>query len=538
MKTIEKLSFPKLENEYLENMLRQLVHQYNIIQMFFTGQEHSAFSFLIIHMEKNTDAQNLVQTKWVRKVKELFQINISFICSSKLEHYYSLGNPFIAYYCHESALIYENNELKHSIFRVEEWKKYKENFYKYENNFYHDHDLHLWQVKNLISEGVSNSIFTSYGRLFEYDLEYLEDLYLGGKSSMLSLDERINNLTTYIPKIQKYFVRNSPNKFYLTNLFIKAKEASADDDLIYNEEMYGAVGIAQQGLYDLVEERLQELKKGIKKRPHKTYEAVCIVEDKPKNILLDTAIETIIETVEVEEIYLYHQITYGEKTTYYLLLIANGAGNEKLKSITRSLDSKTEGKHAFVLISHTRYWIQSNLYQNQDFFSKVIKSDYLIYLSSKYLSELHWEIPHKPFHNDLYFYYKPTQNTALQFFAIANNVQENYQGLEYFFALFFISFCRTYIFIKTYYIPNYLSSKGLWQLCIYADSDIQKYNYLIEQFYTNFFPYLDRNMSLHHKLSKLNKDEVSQMNIIIEKLMHELQNLVIKGRLLSNFEQD
>lgn len=35
MKTLEKLSFPKLENEFLENILRQLANQHNIIQMFF-----------------------------------------------------------------------------------------------------------------------------------------------------------------------------------------------------------------------------------------------------------------------------------------------------------------------------------------------------------------------------------------------------------------------------------------------------------------------------------------------------------------------
>jgi hypothetical protein len=83
-----------------------------------------------------------------------------------------------------------------------------------------------------------------------------------------------------------------------------------------------------------------------------------------------------------------------------------------------------------------------------------------------------------------------------------------------------------------------LSNQTLWQLCIYADPDIRKYNYLIEQFWTDFFPYLDRHMMLHHKLSKLNKEEVDQMNVIVKKLMSELHNLVIEGGLLSNFEQD
>ncbi|PJJ10696.1 hypothetical protein CLU83_4152 [Flavobacterium sp. 1] len=253
---------------------------------------------------------------------------------------------------------------------------------------------------------------------------------------------------------------------------------------------------------------------------------------------MEIAIETILNSVEVEQIYLYHQITYGEKTTYYLMLIAVGVGNEKLRLITDSLKSKIGGKYDFVLLSHSRYSIQTNLYQHQNFFSNIIQDKYLIYSSSNYHPEFHWEIPHNPYHADLHFYYKPTKDIALQFFAIVNTTKENYQGLDSLFTLFFMSFCRTYIFVKTYYLPNYLSNQTLWQLCIYADADIRKYNYLIEQFWTDFFPYLDRHMTLHHKLSKLNKEEVDQMNVIVEKLMYELYNLVIEGRLLLSFEQD
>ena len=223
---------------------------------------------------------------------------------------------------------------------------------------------------------------------------------------------------------------------------------------------------------------------------------------------------------------------------YYLMLIATGAGNEKLRLMNQSLKSKIGEKYDFVLISHNRNWIQTNLYQHQSFFANIIQGKYLAYSSSKYLPEFHWEKPHSPYHADLYFYYKPTKDIALQFFAIVNNTKENYQGLEFLFALFFLSFCRTYIFVKTYYLPNYLSNQTLWQLCLYADADLRKYNYLIEQFSPNIFPYLDRQMTLYHKMSKLNKEEVGQMNVIVEKLMYELHNLVIENELLLNYEED
>jgi hypothetical protein len=72
---------------------------------------------------------------------------------------------------------------------------------------------------------------------------------------------------------------------------------------------------------------------------------------------VEIAIATILQSVEVEQIYLYHRIIYGEKTTYYLLLIATAAGDEKLRVINQSLKSKIDGKYNFVLLSHSRYWL-------------------------------------------------------------------------------------------------------------------------------------------------------------------------------------
>lgn len=537
MKTSKKLSFPNLENEFLENILRQLVNQHNIIQMFFTKQTSSVFSHLIIHIEKNTDAKQLQLNKWVKKVRNLYLIDIYFICSAKLHHCFALGQPFIEFYCQPSALIYQNKELEDSLIITRDWKKYKKKFREFQDRFYHDHDLYKSQVQNLISEGVSNSVFTLYSRLIEYDLEYLEEIYSGNTFNSLGLNERINNLIKYIPKLQKHFVRNSGSKYYLIDLFAKAKKATADYDAIYKNEMYGAVGIVEQNLYRLIEERFDELKKLMKKGLFEKYEVSNQIDNTPKDTILEVAIETLLKKVEVEQMYLYHQITYGEKTTYYLMLIGNGIGNEKLRAVIQSLKSKMDGRYDFVLLSHSRYWIQKNLYQHQAFFSTVLQGNNLIYSSSPYHSEFHWEMPHNPYHADLYFYYKSTKDSALQFFTISSNDRKNYQGLEYLFSLFFLSFCRTYIFVKTYYLPNYISSQVLWELCTYADADIRKYNYLLEQFWTDFFPYVDKHMTLCHRLSNLKKGEVRQMKGIVRKLLYELHNLVIEGELL-NFEED
>lgn len=379
--------------------------------------------------------------------------------------------------------------------------------------------------------------FTSYGRLIEYDLEYLEELYAGSKSASLSLSERITNLIQYIPDIQKYFVKSKKNGYYLADLFLQAKEACSNDDVIYRDEMYQAVGKAEQGLLNLIENRFNELKNRIKKG-YAEKEKQCLTEEKSKDTMLDTAVQAILNFAKAEQIYMYHKITCHEKTTYYLLLITAETGNEKLKLITDSLKNKVGGNYNFVLLSHSRYWIQHNLFDYQSFFSKIIHDDYLIYSSSEYHPSFHWESPHQPYHGDLHIFYKSVKESALQFSVTAKNAGECYCGLDSLFALFFLSFSRTYIYAKTYYMPNYLSGQTLWDLCIYANADIRKYNYLLEQFWTDFFPYTDSNRTVFHGLSRLDKDKVDQMSIIVEKLMCELHNLIIESGLLKNFEQE
>lgn len=535
MKSLKKTTFPELENEFLEDVLRQLVNQYNIVQMFFTRNTHAVFSYLIIHIDQNSNVDQLQQNKWIQKVKNLYKIDVYIVSSVKLHHRYSLGDPFIEFYCHQSKMIYQNEEMKDAFVMPRNWKKIKKKFNTYEGNFYRDHDIYQSQIKTLISEGCSNHVFTFYGRLMEYNISYLEELYSGRSLDVINLDERITRLTEYIPEIQKYFVKNSQNKYYLTELIIQAKEATTQDDAIYKSELYEAISIAEQNLYNLVEKRLEELKKWIRKYLSKTNSILNEIDEKIKCPILEMTIETVLKSTDTEQIYLFHENKYDDKTTYYLMLIANGVGNEKLSSITQSLKSKVEGKIEFVLISHSRSWIQTNLYKHQSFFTRNLQQEFLLYSSDENHPAFHWEVPHQPYHSDLYFYYRSTKDVAMQFSSIVNNSTTNFQGLDSIFALFFLSFCRTYIFVKTYYLPHHLCAKSLWQLCLYADITIRKHEYLIEHFWTDFFPYVNKHMTSHHSLSSLNGEKVLQMNIIVEKFMKELRDLVVESRLL-NFE--
>lgn len=534
MKTLKQASFPQIENEFLENILRQLVNQYAVIQMFYHKERETPQSHLVIHLAHKADADQIQSQKWVAKVRELYSIHVYCSYITRLHHQVALGHPFFEWYCRPSAIIYQDGEAGEVLVIKRGWSKYRQKFDAFQERFYSDHESQREQMQRLVTEGATNSVFTAYERWIEYDLNYLEELYTGSRLASLPLNERISLLAKYVPEIQQYFVRKSSTKYYLTELFAKAAKAIADEDIMYETEMFEAIGTVEKNLYALVEGRLDALKKSIKKSAGKKQASALLI-DAPKDNALDAALQAIVQAVEVEQVYLFHQTAYGDKRTYYLLMIADGLGSGQLKQLTQSVNSKS-GFYDFVLVSHGRYWIQKNVFQYQQFFVPMLEARNLVWSSGPYHPEIHWETPHQPYHADLYFHYRAAKDTAAQFFTLADDPAGNNQCLPYLFSLYLLSFCRTYIYVKTYYLPNDLSSYALWQLCLYAGPDIRKYEYLFGEFPVPFFPYLDKYMALHHRLTNPGQEQVGQMKVIVAKLGNELHNLVIEAELLEKVE--
>lgn len=362
----------------------------------------------------------------------------------------------------------------------------------------------------------------------DYDLDYLEELHSGNRCESLSLNERINNLIAYVPDIQKYFVKKNGNSYYLMELFAKAKSGIKEEEVIFDDDMYEAVAITEKGLYALIEDRCLKLKKSIKKACFEKHELPIAKKNPQEDTIVGIAITTILQSVEVEQIYWFHQSIYGEKKTYYLLLIGRFS-NDKLASVAQSLKSKTTAGCDFVLIGHERYWIQKNLSQYQEFFFRIIQDENLIYSSGDCHAELHWKNPYESNHGDLYLYCQSCQQSMKQFYLLANN-QQNTTGVAYLFTLVFLSFCRYYIYAKTYYIPNTLSCRALWQLCVYANPEVYKYQHALAQFPGDLFGFLDKHLVLHNRLSKLSQEELDEMKVIVGQLEVEVEVAALRSQ--------
>ncbi|WP_312078746.1 hypothetical protein [Chryseobacterium sp.] len=537
MKTSNQLSFSKLENEFLEDAIKQLSQDYIIIQIFYNKSVHSQDSHLIIHLENKNDIDKLKQKHWIKKVYSEHKVHIHFFYNTQLHQKFDSGHPFVEFYCKPSALIYQNEQFGNHLLIDRNWKKFNKKFENYKEIFYHDHNILLSQTREFIKNESFVSVFLSYEKVIRYDLEYLENLYTGSSSDSNNLHERIYHLIQYAPEIQKYFVKQNSKEYHLISLFEKARRSAREDELMYDNEFFEAISIAEESLFNMIEIRLDQLKKQIKKSPRDiavSYEISSVLADHNDKIL-NKAVGIIIKLENTEEVYLFHRAIYGKNIIYYLLIIAPNVSNERLREKQYYLKSKAGKQYDFVLISHDRNWIQQHLYKYQNFFANIIQGKNRIYASNPYHPEPHWEFPHHQ-HQDLDCYYKSAKGNGLQFLSMVGNENENHQGVPYLFALFFLSFCRTYIFVKLCYMPNYLSFQALWHLCLYANPDMKRHQDLFDGFLLKLIPTLEYHKILRHKFTCLDKEVVDQMKILVEKLMNELDELVKKEGFLKNLQ--
>lgn len=528
MKTYNQ-SFSTIQNEFLQGILKQLISQHYLIrEVLFNTTIESGYKHLIICMENPSDMEKLKKQSWVEKAFKEHQVKVFFFYSTRIKRQLSIGQPLFELYFKSSTVVYRNEIYKEPIYQPQDWKKFKKKFNTYENGFYHDHDLLLSQVNSFMSENSSLSVVLAFEKLLVYDLEYLENLHLGTSSDKKDLNKRIKALSLHILEIQKIFVTYHSDSFYLLNLCEEVKKGSTENDTIYIDEMYQAFTIAEKSLYGLIQERFEKLKKLIKSSIPEQDESKTSLDSDKREEILEKAVEIITDNKEIEEIYIYNKFIYGEITTYYLLLIGYNVSNDFLRNIRYKIRSKTTKKYDFVIIAHDRQWIQKKLFIHQGFFEKIIQFKNKIYESHPFHPEPHWEHPHNGsfgFYQTLKSFYGITDKCARQINQIIEDEDRNYQGLPYLFSLFFLSFCKTYIFAKLFYEPHYLPSHFLWKLCMYANPELKKVEYQFDEFRIKFFTFLDHNRTLHHRADIFEKGDLDTMKFIIILLMNELNKI-------------
>jgi hypothetical protein len=480
-------------------------------------------ALVVIITEESSHVEIIESRKWIRASGDENNILFHIIYREKMKVECRTGNPFFASYCQKSAVIYQNPQEKEC--HGTDWLSFKKRFKRYFVAYSHDRDTLLTTVNRFQKLGSLTGLFVSYLSVFKYIIHHLEILYTGSYFESENLHQRIKQLIWYIPEMEGVFVQKNGGEYYLISELEKAKETADDgDEIRLNDKLIDSFSLAETKLHNMVLCRLSELKSliksGLPKQPMIDHEESTSRDDQMTEITAQ-----IVKIHPVEEIYLFHRIQNSHHTTYFLLLIGEGLGTEILNRIQQSVNSRFKGKYSVVLIGHSRSWIQTNLFYQQSFFSKVMKPEILKFQSHPNHPSIHWEDNNTPEYPDLEYLNRSAIRLSAQYFVLRNHSEkDNTEGIFDLFSKSVLRIFRTLVYSKLSYLPNYLPAYNLWKLCVHADPNLEKIEYLFEKLSgKDFFKEVNKGNLFHHDLSRLTEKKLLIMDEILNALLHEIK---------------
>ena len=522
MKTTIKPDLSIPSDDVLIGKLTQLAKEFPFTYIFYYPANAKATAHVVIITKDSSDVEIIESRKWIRNNKDekLILFHISF--QSKMKEELRAGNPFFAWYCQKSAIIYQNSLAKDC--QNSDWPSFKKRFKRYSETYNHDRDNLLAAVNRFQELGSLTGLFVSYLSVFEYTIQYLEILYTGHSYESENPHQRIKKLILYIPEMESIFVAKNGNEYYLIFELEKAKDFAEDgDEIRLNDKLIDSFSQTEIKLYKMLLSRLSDLKalikSGFPKQPLVDHAEFISGDDQVTEIATK-----IVKIHPVDEIYLFPQTQNSQQNTYFFLLIGEGLCNETLNRIQQSVNSGFEEKYSVVLIGHSRTWIQTNLFYQQSFFSKVMKPENLKFQSHPNHPSIHWEDNNTPEYPDLEYLNRSAIRLSAQYFVLRNHSEkDNTEGIFDLFSKSILRIFRTLVYSKLSYLPNYLPAFNLWKLCVYAEPRLEKMEYLFEKLNgEDFFKEIAYHIRFHHDVSRLTEKKLLIVDEILNTLLTEL----------------
>ena len=523
MKTTIQPDFSIPGNDQLTGKLKQLTCEFPLSYIFYHPANAKESAHIVIIAEDSNDGETIESRKWIRNSKDEKPISFHVFCQSRMKAELRAGNPFFAWYCQKSAIIYQNLSAKDC--QNSDWPSFKKRFKRYFIAYNHDRDNLLVAVNRFQELDSLTGLFASYLSVFEYDIRYLGMLYTGRCFDSENLHQRIKKLISYIPEMESLFVPKNGNEYYLIFELEKANDFADDEDEIrLNDKLMDSFSDAEAKLHKMVLSRLSWLKSMIKSGfPEQLFPNKVETKTEEDDQLTEIA-EQIVKIHPVEEIYLFHQVQVSQQTTCFLLLIGESLGTETLTRIQQSVNSRFEGKYSVILIGHNRSWIQTNLFYQQAFFRKIMTPENLRFQSQPNHPSIHWENPFYSVYPDLEYLHSSAIKLSSQYFVLRNHSEkDNTEGIFDLFSKSVLRIFRTMVYSKLSYLPNYLPAFTLWKLCVYADPELERLEYLFEKLSgEDFFKEVNKGNHFHHDLSRLTEKKLLVMDEILNILATEL----------------
>ena len=532
METKNKFTLP-LQNEELKNQLEQACRNYSVLEIYYYPKDSSGFEHLYMITDKPKDADQIREKRWVSTAISEAKTKIYVSCYSKAEYQLKKGYPMVHYYCHPSLLIYGGEDRKSLNDSVIAQKKLLKKYQSFQESFFHDHDILLSEAKNFYQLCSPISTYLMYIKLLEHDLNYLEYIFTGVQSNDENLHIRIKNLIPHIPILQKLLVKKNESTYFLILKLESAVRAAESCDEIYiKTEWYSAIQNFEFQLYQIIEQRFDDLKKMLKSErpalPLNAYTSEIKTED--QNLKL--AVSVITKIAAPEEIFIFHTAGCNENNTtsvlYYLLVIGEGIGNDKILQIQDAVQKKTDHSVKVVILSHSRIAIQENLFNYQKLMREIMTNATRVYTSDAMHPEIHWEEPYTVEYGDMGLYYKALQGYIAQYYNMRSNIEnDNRHGFISVFSNCFMRAMRIFIYGTFHsYMPHHLSTFSIWKLCLLVNPSLEKLEFLFSKINDNFHKLIDNGLKYTDNIDHYAEEKLLIMDEILNVMVNGIEKMI------------
>lgn len=541
METKQKISLP-LQNEVIRNQILQTLHEFSVLQLHVLKPKNKECTEVFMIIKESKEAEILRARNWIRASATIHKIHLYISSYHQAEFQLKCGNPFYQYYADPATMVWMREDQTAPLKIHPTKKTFKKKLNVFTEKFYHARDILRTEANKFYSHEMYSAALQNYLTLYEHHVEYLENLFTGHNFFDRDLHARLNQLICYLPEIQKVFVKQNLQSFYLISKMEKSLEQY--DECFVSSELLDAIKIAETQLYKMVVERFSEFSKIT--RFKKSALTVTHAEEATdtQGLSLKKVIASLVERLSAEEIYLFHkkesdsQNDALKQAVYYFLIIGDGIGNTPVCDTQQSVYDKSGGKVRIIILGHRRISIQDRLFASQDFMHGIMTPKNRVYASHQFHPPIHWQYSSSDYYGDLPLYYERMTNTVKHYFTARTTFgAENAEIFLLLFSHALMGILRVYLYCSLCsYLPNFNKMFDTWKLCVYSDPALEKIEFLFEKINSDFFKFIDSYLKYTDRPYRFNGDDLIAMDEILNLLLEKLEKKITSKNLAAHIE--
>lgn len=448
-------------SDKLNCKLEEGINQKRIQAVWFDKTARTNYRILWLKVNGKTEIEALLSTSFQEDVFMNNKILIVFLDDQDFEYADKFDDFILAHLLCDDNCLYNNKKISLSTYLSEsDLKKLLDSYdekqqilKKISQDFIKEEQQGAWQFML---------------KAFTNDIIYLELMLFGTSFQSKTLTQRLLILEEFIPEIKKLFVKKDHETYFLIDYI------TTDDDCGFYDDFGESLQRIQKQLYKLV---LQNIK--LYTENYNSNTLLCVetnYEVWNHDLMNHKSLEVLKKSDEVEEIFLFHQITSFENEQIidhlYVFIVLKHKESKTLKTYLQAIEQNPMQHIRITSICYTRDQIQDQVYEYQLFFNKTMKSRNKIY-SSGHHPKIHWYNKKISYLDDLDF----LVNKNLKLYnRDITPVFENQEAKKYIskesLANFLAKHLQLFIFSEVIFKPSTKNLLTLWNLMIFANGSL------------------------------------------------------------------